>query len=140
MGASHLDQDADHPPRSSRRWGCWLALLGLIGLLSVKYAFLTGYLPMRAFDAAVWRQVRTADNHVRVRMIESLLHGGQLDGLTRPQVIALLGEPDGGSYFKEWDLVYWLGPERGLMGIDSEWLVVRFGPDGRVSEYRVARD
>ena len=33
-----------------------------------------------------------------------------------------------------------LGPERGFISIDSEWLVVRFGQGGRVTEYEIARD
>lgn len=73
-------------------------------------------------------------------MIEWLVRGGQLDALTRAQVIELLGSPDGGAYFRDWDFVYWLGPERGLVGLDSEWLVLRIGSDGRVAEYRVVRD
>ncbi len=140
MEASGYDEDTFERPRSSYPWGCWFALLGLVGLLFVGYAFQAGYLPVRPFDASLWRQVRTADNHVRLRMVEWLLRSGQLDGLTRPQVIAVLGQPDGGSYFKEWDFVYWLGPERGHFGIDSEWLVIRLGPDGRVADYRVVRD
>jgi hypothetical protein len=52
----------------------------------------------------------------------------------------LLGEPSDEGYFREWDFVYWLGPERSYMGIDSEWLVVRLGRDGRVTEYRIVRD
>jgi hypothetical protein len=41
--------------------------------------------------------------------------------------VALLGEPPKTEYFKEFDLVYYLGPERGFMGIDSEWLVLKLG-------------
>ena len=107
---------------------------------TIGYGFLTGYLPIRPFDAILWRQAQTSNISVRVRMVEWLVRSGTLDGLSRPQVLELLGEPDGGPYFRDWDLVYWLGPERGLMGFDSEWLVLRFGPDGRVSEYRVVRD
>jgi hypothetical protein len=56
-------------------------------------------------------------------------------------VVALLGRADDTRNFSDWDFVYLLGPERGLLfSIDSEWLVIRFGPDGRVSEYEVARD
>lgn len=73
-------------------------------------------------------------------MIEWLVRSGQLDALTRAQVVELLGPPDGGTYFRDWDFVYRLGPERGLVGFDSEWLVLRIGSDGRVAEYRVVRD
>ena len=73
-------------------------------------------------------------------MVEWLVRSGRLDGLTRPQLLALLGPPSGAGYFTDWDLVYWLGPERGWFGIDSEWLVIRLGPDGRVAEYEIARE
>ena len=109
-------------------------------MLVVGCGFVTGYLPVRPFDSALWKDVRTADNHVRLSMVEWLVRSGRLDGLARPQVMELLGPPNGDSYFREWDLVYLLGPERGLFSIDSEWLVVRFGADGRVAEYDVVRD
>ena len=38
------------------------------------------------------------------------------------------------------DPVYRLRKERVYMGIDSEWLVVRFDANERVSEYRIAHD
>jgi hypothetical protein len=59
-------------------------------------------------------------------------------GLTRQEVIALLGEPRRTEYFKEFDIVYYLGPQRGFMGIDSEWLVLKLNPDGRVKKAAVA--
>jgi len=54
--------------------------------------------------------------------------------------VAILGEPPKTEYFKEFDLVYYLGPERGFMGIDSEWLVLKLGPEGRVKRATIARD
>jgi hypothetical protein len=42
---------------------------------------------------------------------------------------ALLGVPPPTPYFREYDYVYWLGPERGLFSIDSEWLVVKLQND-----------
>ena len=63
-----------------------------------------------------------------------------LDGVTRDSVARLLGPRDATPYFAEWELVYWLGPERGLIRIHSEWLVAAFGADGRVSAARIVRD
>ena len=63
-----------------------------------------------------------------------------LDGKTRIQVTEMLGEPPKTDYFTEWEMVYWLGPERGFMSIDSEWLLIKFTSDAIVSEYRLARD
>ncbi|HYI41104.1 MAG TPA: hypothetical protein VE053_12380 [Allosphingosinicella sp.] len=141
MAETAGDTDPAEEKGFSRLWGCGFALLLIAGVaMIVGYGVMTGYLPIRSFDPALWRQVRTADNHDRLRMVEWLLRSGQLDGLTRSQAVGLLGQPDGGPHFQDWSLVYWLGPERGLFSIDSEWLVIRIGPDGRVAEYRVVRD
>lgn len=104
-----------------------------------------GYLPVRPFDEELWKQYRIStdvyDGHVRLHMIDHLVWSGRLDGLTRDEVLALLGPPEDRSSYSDRDLVYPLGPSRGLFrGIDWEWLVIRFGPAGRVSEYAVVTD
>ncbi len=73
-------------------------------------------------------------------MADRLLSDGALIGLTRAELVGMLGEPPKTNYFSDWDVVYWLGPERGLAGIDSEWLIVRIGEDGRVAEARLVTD
>ena len=52
-------------------------------------------------------------------MVDSLVKSRRLDGLTRAQVILLLGKPPKTGYFNDWPLVYWLGYERGLFRLDS---------------------
>ena len=61
-------------------------------------------------------------------------------GLAVLVVVAVLGEPTRTDYFKEFDFVYWLGPERGLISVDSEWLVIKLDPSGRVSQAQVVTD
>jgi hypothetical protein len=79
--------------------------------------------------------------HKRARMADGLRLGGGLAGKTPSQVVALLGEPPPKrSIFSEYDLVYELGNARSPISFDSEWLAVRFGPDGRVSEVDVFED
>jgi hypothetical protein len=73
-------------------------------------------------------------------MTDDLVNSKKLNGLTRQEVLTLLGEPPKTEYFKEYELVYYLGPERGFMRIDSEWLVLKFGTDGRISRAVIARD
>ncbi|NLH72890.1 MAG: outer membrane protein assembly factor BamE [Verrucomicrobia bacterium] len=78
---------------------------------------------------------------IRLRMVDDLMERKILQGKTRTEVIALLGESDEKHHFQEWDLVYYLGPGRYRNAIgDSEWLVIRFNSDGRVSEHRVIHD
>jgi outer membrane protein assembly factor BamE (lipoprotein component of BamABCDE complex) len=108
-------------------------LCGAAGL-----GWITGYLPMQFFNSARWKTPDTS--YTRIRMLEALLLTHDLEKMTKSEVVDLLGQPPPTAYFSEWDFVYHLGPERGLLSIDSEWLVLRFGPDGRVSEWAVVSD
>ena len=80
---------------------------------------------------------------VRLRMVDDLISSKRLDGLTKTEVLELLGQP----YQTEPSLgaapemfSYYLGPERGVIRIDSEWLVILFNDDGTVEQYRIHRD
>jgi hypothetical protein len=73
--------------------------------------------------------------------VDDLVAKKRLDGLTRRDLESLLGPGDQTNKWKDWDLVYHLGPERrGLFRIDSEWLVIRFGASDRVAKYRIVGD
>ena len=140
--------------RGKRLW--WiLALIGVPAALLALYLlvfvgfFLVAptaedYSRRTAFDAKAWRD-RSLDQGVewptRLRMIDDLIGKRRLDGLSRPEVLALLGPADQTTnQWKEWDLVYWLEPERGPIGIDSEWLVIRFASSDRVESYQIVHD
>ena len=73
-------------------------------------------------------------------MADRLIARRELLGKTRGDVVELLGEPTPTGHFADWDMVYWLGPERGFISIDSEWLVLRLAEDGRVVDNRIVRD
>lgn len=117
-----------------------LTYVGLLGFLFLKPAY-DDYASRVPFERSAW--VAAENQEVRPRrtqMIDDFLATHDLPGMTREQVTALLGEPPETEYFNGWDMVYWLGPERGLFSIDSEWLVLRFGEDARVAEYAVVTD
>ena len=96
-----------------------------------------------AFDERVWRD-KSADAGddwpTRLRMVDSLMDRRFLDGRTQPQVVELLGPADETSKWRDWDLVYHLGPERGLVRIDSEWLVIRLDSSRTVASYQIVAD
>jgi hypothetical protein len=96
--------------------------------------------PGRAFDPVAWNDARQIEGGVRQPMADRLIAWKSLLGLTRAEVVRLLGEPlSPGGYFGG-DLEYYLGPERHFISIDSECLVIRLGPDGRVISTRIATD
>ncbi len=73
-------------------------------------------------------------------MADRLMAHCDLKGMAKSEVIAMLGVPPTTGYFRDYDLVYYLGPERGWMGIDSEWLVLKLDGSGKVTQYRMPRD
>ncbi len=76
----------------------------------------------------------------RNRMADGLILSKHLIGRQRGDVVAQLGEPPPTDYMSDWDLAYNLGAERGIFAIDSEWLVVRIGGDGTVTEAAILID
>jgi hypothetical protein len=92
------------------------------------------------FDSAAWkRSLPTKGDETRLFMVDDLLDEHPLIGHSRHQVVELLGEPDSTPYFKNFEMVYFLGRERRVFGLDSEWLVLKM-PQGTVVEARVVTD
>jgi hypothetical protein len=73
-------------------------------------------------------------------MADGLVSSGILLSKTRSEVQAMLGPATETDKFRDYDLVYWLGPERSYMSIDSEWLVVRLDRSGRVRKAHIVSD
>jgi hypothetical protein len=94
------------------------------------------------FDQAVWiaNPDSTELDPIRLRMVDDLLAKHNFLGMTRKQIDDLLGPRAPTDKFRDWDLAYWIGPERGSIRIDSEWLVFRFDKDDKVKEFRHLRD
>jgi hypothetical protein len=120
------------------RW-LWVVVLAvclpLAGALSLA---VWRYRP-RSFDRVAWRNDAEIGAGVRQSMADGLVANHSLIGRTREEVVEMLGEPPNTPYLKRYDLVYWLGDERGFISIDSEWLVIRI-VDGRVIEAKIVTD
>jgi hypothetical protein len=117
-----------------------LVWMTVAAILLIYYAVKLAPLPL---VQTWWRAGEAHWNdtwHRRGRMADWLVMSHALIGKTRAQVVAQLGEPPSTDYFRDWTLVYNLGAERGFVSIDSEWLVLRIGADGRVQEVRILRD
>jgi len=94
------------------------------------------------FDSTAWKDLEQIQRepYARRTMADELTSHRGLDGKSRAEVRELLGEPTETEYFSDWDLVYWLGPQRGFIAVDSEWLVIRFDDSDQVAEYTVKSD
>lgn len=87
------------------------------------------------FVQSQWMDTALVRSKLAVRgcMVDDLLERHELRGMTRAQVVGLIGEPDTTRDLPEYDLVYWLGPQRGLIGTDSEYLVMKLDKTHRVT-------
>ena len=95
------------------------------------------------FDGVRWKA--TARIHAQVGAIA---HGGQPPARARSgrdsrnEIVDLLGEPgDSGGYFRDYELVYFLGLKRdSYFAIDGEWLILNVDENGIATEARLTTD
>jgi hypothetical protein len=121
------------------RWWIGFGILALVGAITWTVATSTDV----DFTPALWIATDSPlvdDRTLRQRMLGDLFARHKLVGLTRDSVIGLLGEPPKTGYFKDWQLVYWLGPEQRFLALDSEWLVMKVDSAGKVVEAEVRTD
>jgi len=93
-----------------------------------------------SFDSTIWKRGFTdnfgiiySPDTIRLRIVDDLLRRHRLRGMTREEVVSLLGTPFETNHFPEYDLVYSLGTDGG------RWLAIKFGGDGRVSKTALLR-
>lgn len=115
-------------------------LIAVAALVAVVAGFVWQvWYPGRSFDPTLWRNSSLVDG-VRHDMAVRMLARNALVGRTREEVLDLLGPP----YWEESGvLAYQLGPNRPLLpmpAMDSEWLSVILGSDGRVIRCKIWED
>lgn len=116
-----------------------IAICLLILLLPCTYF---GLIMSKNYSISLFNEERwTKKPDERVYMVDNLLYKYKLKGMTKDEVKKLLGEPTKTEYFKTpSNFVYYLGPERGFIRIDSEWLTIDFDDKGMVNSFGIARD
>lgn len=111
-------------------------------LTLVVGGYLVGYAPLPFIPS--WWMERACSGvdpfHKAARIADGLLLTNRLSGMSREQVIALLGAPPPTDYFSGWDLRYCLGLQRGFLPMDDEWLVIRLDEHKTVQEARLLTD
>jgi hypothetical protein len=110
--------------------------------LSLVYAS-RSQLPPVPFDKTIWLNGETVEfssDAPRLRMADGLVDSRILLGKRRSELESLLGPPTKTDKFRNFDLVYWLGADRGFMGIDSEWLVIRLDSNDKTIRASIVSD
>ena len=135
------------PPMITRRWKIAVAVTGvvigvypyLMLIWMVSTERIQDWRHRQTFNAYLWRNQENSELDrmwpPRLRMVDDLVASGRLKGMTESKVVELLGPPTGkllSSNTNESHISYYLGPERGIFGIDSETLCLSFGRDGKM--------
>lgn len=121
-----------------------LIVVGALGYILLVGSLIFGpqlksYVNRVSFESSQWKNHLEDRDTIKLKMVDDLLAKHQLIGLDIHKVEELLGKPPKTRYFKDYDYVYWLGPERSAFGIDSEWLGIKF-QDGVVIKADILRD
>jgi len=114
-----------------------IALLIISFFIFMNLMFSGRHIDNIPFDAVEWRRV--GESEIRQEMVDDFLQNHNPVGSTRQDLIALLGEQSKTHHFQEYDLIYWVGFERGF-GVDSEWLVLKLDDQNVVTEARLVTD
>ena len=111
-------------------------------LILFTILYMTYSMPL-PFVSSIWNVDNNTLNNkfsLRHRIADGFILTERLIGVQKKDVQKLLGIPPETGYFKKWDLVYYLGQERGFLGIDSEWLVLKIDENNKVVETRIVSD
>jgi hypothetical protein len=90
------------------------------------------------FISSKWQDSSLAHSNksIRIGMVKDFITHYKPYQKSKPEILNLLGKPDYNDELKEWDLVYWLGEEKSLIGSLSLWFVIEFDSTGLVSEFQ----
>ena len=112
-----------------------------IGLFSVVTLIIIGFaLKCRTtpeeFNSSKWKNWEESEVEWSLRwdMLNSLRNNYELKGMTKSEILELLGEPDSQSIS---EFSYYLGMAKS--GIDTGTLTITFDETGKVTNYNVKR-
>ena len=73
-------------------------------------------------------------------MVGNLFREHTLKGMGRTEIVELLGLPALNDKWEGSEMIYLLAPDRGLVAIGHEWLLIELDKQDRVSSYRLVSD
>jgi hypothetical protein len=99
-----------------------------------------------AFDAVRWQADKITDSEIgaltpRQRMLKGAVAAAR-NANSRREIEASLGPTLDTAYFRDSgrDLIYILGPERGVFSMDNEWLLIWLDANGKMARFQIATD
>ena len=94
--------------------------------------------PDEPFDSSRWQRADLT-TRTRAAMVRDLLKRHPLEGQPQDAILALLGAPTPTDKWPASEMVYVLGPDRGI-GIDHEWLLIELDANQVVVAHSIVQD
>lgn len=107
--------------------------------VAVLFFALINCSPGDRFDQTAWKNADLT-GRARADMLPDFLDRYPLKGMTRSEVITLLGEPTTTDKWDSAEMVYVLGNDGSYMPIDHEWLLIDLDQRQRVVSFKRVRD
>jgi len=119
-----------------RKVGSRIVLIASVLFVLICAQWLVFRCPL-PFVASLWHvDIHGTTFNTRYRIADGLKLSGHLVGMTRPEVLALLGPPSPTDKWEDRGLVYVLEPA----ALDFDWLLVDFDSAGKVSKVEMMSD
>ena len=141
--------DQPSPTRSKRRF--WLTVLLILGC-SIAWWLIIRENRDHRFDAKVWREnIHTLNgSDLRQRMVNDLQRNVLMYGMTRREIVSLLGTSESQFISTDDDMVYRIGSESGTGSMSrfgqithfsrrEIWLALKFNDQGRLVDWRILK-
>ena len=94
------------------------------------------------FESAKWKdksRIESGDS-IRYQMMGDLLKQYEFYGMSRDEVVSLLGESDRVDGFGKGSMAHWLASRRSLTGRGSVWMVLTTEQQPKVTGFEVVKD
>lgn len=112
----------------------------ILDILGINRVNING--PEMPFESAKWKdksRIESGDS-TRYQMMGDLLKRYEFYGMSRDEVVSLLGESDRVDGFGTGSMAYWLASRRSLTGRGSVWMVLTTDQEPKVTGFEVVKD
>lgn len=124
----------------SAKGKCILLIIAACSLLAAYTAIRSYSIPEIPFNNNKWKAAAGArSSTVRLAMLEDLLSTHSLAKKNRNEVINLLGSPEAENYFSEYDIMYRLGNDGGLLE-GPAYMAIRFASGDTIDKLAILKD
>jgi hypothetical protein len=136
-----MAQANSYPVRRRRPLITWTIVTAALAVVAFAISIWLTMTPL-PFDRTQWdATLNSRSDTTRHRMADGLVQSKGLVGKSRSEIVEMLGPPDTRTLWPElWDANYYIGPCRHIVGVDTEFLVLKFDDSGILTAAAITED